>query len=290
MQAIPPTSRPVKYLTDQGFWLACLAVATAAFNLYAVWNVLHDSDTVAVHGLFWGALGMLVWRRRQALVLESGPVASLMGSLLLVTVILKCVQYYNFFTQLAPLLCAFGLALIASGFSGLKQYTKELLLMAVLVSTFLVELLFAGQLQILSLFTARFSYMMLWYTGSDVVRQGTYIRLPTGAIDVYQGCSGFESMMQLLRLSVLFLFLFPTQAFQKVLVPVVGLILAFSVNGIRVALMALLVAANNQEAFKYWHEGDGSNLFSVVTMLLFGFFCRTFVLKDEDEDDLEAPS
>jgi exosortase/archaeosortase family protein len=37
--------------------------------------------------------------------------------------------------------------------------------------------------------------------------------------------------------------------------------------------MAILVAQQQMAAFDYWHEGDGSLVFSLIAVLLFGLFC-----------------
>jgi len=53
----------------------------------------------------------------------------------------------------------------------------------------------------------------------------------------------------------------------------VAVSLAYGINIIRLVLMALLAASDHQNAFHYWHEGEGSNIFPVLAMLLFAGFC-----------------
>lgn len=60
---------------------------------------------------------------------------------------------------------------------------------------------------------------------------------------------------------------------QKLFIPVVAATVGFVVNGIRVALMAVLVAKGDKGAFAYWHEGDGSLIFSLIAVALFFLFC-----------------
>jgi len=88
-------------------------------------------------------------------------------------------------------------------------------------------------------------------------------------------------MTHLLGLAVLYLVMFPTDWTRKVLVPVVAVSLAFVVNGFRVALMAVLAASSNLEAFEYWHTGSGSAIFSMISVFLFGLFCL-FLLRQEE--------
>ena len=49
-------------------------------------------------------------------------------------------------------------------------------------------------------------------------------------------------------------------------IAVVSFALFFLVNGVRVALMAVLVALSDGEAFEYWHLGDGSLIFSAIAV------------------------
>jgi cyanoexosortase A len=151
----------------------------------------------------------------------------------------------------------------------LKQYRGELL---VLSSISLPKILPLSLIDI-SLLTAKFASLILWYTGFEVTRNGVYIYLPTGSVEVYPGCSGLELIFQMLSLALLFLLMFPQKVKQKIIVPIIAITLAFIVNGVRVALMAVLVAQGHKEAFDYWHEGEGSLIFSLISVLLFGLFC-----------------
>ncbi len=121
--------------------------------------------------------------------------------------------------------------------------------------------------------TATLAGNFLWYSGFPVVQDGTKLVLPTGFVDVYVGCSGIQSILQLLTLAFLFTMLFPMGWFQTLLIAIAAIAVAFLVNGVRVALMAVLFAQANESAFDYWHVGDGSQLFSMVAVLLFGGVC-----------------
>jgi cyanoexosortase A len=75
--------------------------------------------------------------------------------------------------------------------------------------------------------------------------------------------------------------MFPMDWGQKILVPVLAIFLAFVVNGVRVALMAALAASSKPEAFEYWHKGNGSLMFSLIAVLLFGLFCLFLIRQQE---------
>jgi len=124
-----------------------------------------------------------------------------------------------------------------------------------------------------TLLTAKLAAFILWYTGFEVTRSGMNIYLPTGSIEVASGCSGIEIIFQQLGLALIFILMFPLNKQHKILAPIVAAILGFFVNGVRVALMGVIVAKGNQKAFEYWHHGDGSLIFSMIAVILFGLFC-----------------
>lgn len=166
--------------------------------------------------------------------------------------------------------------MLASGFKGLKQYRGELLALLFLAAPKLIPPSFID----LSLLTAKFSTVILWYGGLTVVRNGVQINLPSDGVIVNYPCSGTEQIFQLVGLAILALLMFPMKKWQKILAPIVAALIAFIVNGMRVALMAILVDQGHKSVFEYWHMGDGSMLFSLVSVLLFGCFCMFLLSKD----------
>ncbi|HEY9634586.1 MAG TPA: cyanoexosortase A [Coleofasciculaceae cyanobacterium] len=268
------------------FWLLGIAAGLIAIHL----TLIYKTDKINLLGnsiLFWLATSFLVWNKRDRLKLNSGIFASCLGAAILALVLLKSTSLPDgYFLLLSPLISALGLALLASDFKGLKQYWQEL-----------TSLFFLGGPQVLlsslvdpSLLTAKFATFTLWYSGFEVSRAGLNIELPTGYVEVYPGCSGIESITQLLSLSALFLIMFPVRGIKKIFVPIVAVLVAFVVNGIRVAIMAVLVASSRQEAFNYWHTGDGSVLFSMIAVLLFGLFCLLLLqqAKPENQESMES--
>lgn len=272
---------PQKYIDPQ-YWLAGIGAGLIAINLTLTWR----GDNVEVLGnnfMFLGAAGFLIWEKREKLKLESSFPATMLGLALVAIVLIKssAISGYDVFLRVSPLISGIGLALIASGFQAWKQYWQELtLLIFPVISPGLLLKVFD-----VSLITAKFSTFILWYLNFPVKNNGSYIILPTGVVDVYFGCSGYSSMIQLLGLSVLFLFMFPTTKKQKIYLPILAVTIGFVVNAIRVALMAYLVAYSTDKAFDYWHQGDGSLIFSMIAVAIFGFFCWLFVLREDDKQN-----
>ncbi len=277
----------VKSLKNFKFCLLAIATGLIAIHL-TLTSRANDASLLGTSALFWVAVCSLLWPKRDALSLNSGFFSSFWGISLIVFVLLKSISVsgYEPFLRVSPLISALGVALLASDFKGLKQYWRELLILCFLAPS-------PGALSLLidmSTFTAQFANAVLWYLGLEVSRQGVYIFLPTGNIEVYPGCSGIESMLHLLGLAVLFLLMVPTNWLEKILVPVVAVFVAFVVNGARVALMAVLAASSKPQALDYWHKGDGSVLFSMISVLILGLFCLFLIRRDnpENHDSVES--
>ncbi|MEM8806977.1 MAG: cyanoexosortase A [Cyanobacteria bacterium P01_G01_bin.38] len=269
-------------LLRQEYLLLIAGIGLIVIHLTLV-SRANDDSLLANSFLYWLAIGSLVWSKRAALRFGSDLLSSLFALSLLGLVLLKSAFMvgYDPFLRVAPFVSALGLALLASGLRGVGQYWKMLLVLVFLTPPPTV----LTQIVNLSPVTAKFSAALLWYSGFDVVRQGTYVLLPKGGIEVVAGCSGVENMAHLLGLSVLFLLLFEIRRADRVWVPIVAVMLAYLVNGVRVALMAYLVAAHGKNVFEYWHKGEGSLLFSMFTVALFAGFCWFLMCRADSDDD-----
>ncbi|MEK0182811.1 MAG: cyanoexosortase A [Oscillatoriales cyanobacterium] len=264
-------------LLEPKYWL--LGIASGLILIHLTLTARTDStDLFGTMLLFWGVVAFLIWERHETLTLESGIFSSCFGASLIALILLKSssIYGYDFFIRITPFLSGISLALLASGTKGLKQYWQELLILAYtgippgLIGVFIN----------VALLTAKFSAFILHYLGFEVVRQGVFLILEKGSVEVYHGCSGVNAILQLLGLSLVFLLMFPTTNGQKIVVPIIAVLIGFVVNAARVALMAVLVSLSQPEAFKYWHEGNGSVIFSMIAVFLFGLFCWLAILQD----------
>jgi cyanoexosortase A len=239
----------------------------------------NDTDLFGTMLLFWGVVAFLIWERHESLTFESGVFASFFGASLIALILLKSssISGYDLFLRATPFLSGISLALLASGTKGLKQYWQELLILGYTA----IPPGLIGVLVDIALLTAKFSAFILHYLGFEVWRKGVFLILEKGSVEVNHGCSGASVILQLLGMAVIFLLMFPTTVGQKILVPLVAIISAFVVNAARVALLAVLVSLSQPEAFKYWHEGSGSVIFSMIAVFIFGLFCWFAILKDQ---------
>jgi len=282
-------------VNDVDFWLKAIATCLAAIFLTLTWRI-DDTDLLASALLFLAAVISLLNDRWKTLNSQSSLFSVIIGSLILGFLLVRSTTTPSVSFLLGfPLLAAFALALLASGFKGIHQYKKELGILLFLALPRLTLPLLIDP----TLWTAKFSATALWYLGFPVVRDGLNIQINAGIVEVYPGCSGIDSMIHLLSLSGLYILMFASGWLQKVLVAIASLIIAFIVNGFRVALMAYLVSISNSDAFDYWHEGDGSLIFSVIAVLIFGSLCfilmrqgesveHPFLDADEQWDDMEG--
>lgn len=238
------------------------------------------SDFLSHSTLFWVTTLFLLWQKRDRLHLESDTISSVVGSLLLALVLYRSLHLFeqDFFLRISPLLSLVGWGLLASGMKGLKQYWREIFLLGFLAVPWEFIYMFD-----VSLVTAKFSAFILWILGFEVTRQGVWVMLPTGSIEVYNGCSGVRMILQLLGLSWIILAIAPTSWKQKIWLPITAILVGFTVNGVRVALMAVLVALSNSEGFTYWHVGNGSLIFSAISVLIFGAICMETIFQENKD-------
>ena len=279
---MPPVQLSKLFL-DSKFWL--LAIATGLIVIHLTLEFRNNQSGLPDTLLYWFAASSLVWKKRHELHLKSGWLGTGLGLCLIAIVLLKSQVLsanVDSFLRVAPLMSAVGLGLMASGVIGLKQYWQEFLILCFMIPHSGV----LSQVFNISALTAEFSVMLLWCLGFDASRQGVYVILPTGSVEVNPGCSGYGSMVQLLGLATLFLLMFPTNRFQKLWIPIVSVLLGFAINGIRVAIMAVLATSQDQAAFAYWHNDEGSLVFSLISVLLFGLLCY-FSIQQEQTADAE---
>jgi cyanoexosortase A len=259
-------------LKSNQFWL--LGIATGLITLhFTLVSRSNNNNLFSASLLFGGVVLGLLWMKRDKITWHSSPLSSSLAGLLIAGILFKSTNVVDddVFLPLFPLMSGLALALLASGFKGLKQYNQEWLLLGFIAVPWR-QLVYP--VLNLSLLTAKFASGFLWLLGFEVKREGVIVSLPTGSIEVYNGCAGLKLMVQLLGIALIFLVLVPTGLKQKVLLPIFAVFIGFVINGMRVALMAVLVALSEQEAFAYWHLGQGSLLFSLIAVLIFALVCH----------------
>ncbi|MEB3181104.1 MAG: cyanoexosortase A [Nostocaceae cyanobacterium] len=274
MKSLQP---PIKILKNAKFWLLGIGAGLITINL----TLLSQSGEIsqfAMSVLFFLAVASLIWDNRHSLILESEIFSSFLGGLMIAFVLWKSATLPSpDFLRLSPVFSGLGLALLASGIKGLKQYWQSL---TILFFLGVPEVILSSLIDISPLI-AKFSGFILWYSGFTVSIQGVHIHLPKGGVEVTPGCSGLESMSYLLGISAIALVMFPIQKQKRIFVPIVATTLAFVLNGIRIAILAVFSASGNKAAFDSWHQGDVSRMFSMIAIVIFGLFYYLLMRQSE---------
>jgi|GEM_PF-564448 len=251
------------------FWLLVMAAALAVINLTLAWKG-GKQGFLAFSFLFWAAAGSMFWDKRQQLRLGSGWVSCSLGAALIAgTLFWGAVQPGDIVFACSPFVSVLGLALMASGRRRLGQYRQELIILFFLG----LPKLMLPLLPDISPLTARFASFSLWYTGFPVsLHEDIHIVLPAGGVEVVPRCSGLNLMSYMLGISAIFLVMFPTRRFQKIVAPVVAVSLGFLVNGVRIAMLAAF-SGYSPDLFDYFHNRGGSLFFVTIAVMLFGLYC-----------------
>lgn len=274
----------IKPLKNPQFWLLGIGGGLIAIILTLVLRTGDDSY-LGISVLCFFAVASLLGDKRHTLSFNSGIFSSVLGILLIAFILWQSANLapdksLKIFLQISPFISGIALSLLASGFKGFKQYWQELTILFFLgfPKTIILNLV---DITPLATLTAKYSTLLLWYTGFEVSLQDNHINLPTGGIHVTPDCAGLEWMCHLLALAVIALFMFPPERKRRILVPIVAILVAFLFNGLRIAILAVVAAQQDQIAFHYWHEGNGSTVFGIIKVLTFGLF-YWFLLHEQE--------
>jgi cyanoexosortase A len=272
-----------KVFSKLEFWLLATWVSFIAINLTLVGRLGDNIDDFAIQLLTWAVAVLLVIRNRHYLKFESTPSAIAVGTLLIIWVLIKSLltrRINDILFILTPVMATVGIALIASGWKGLKQYWQAILLSGTLGIP--IPFLFAAIEKVIPVntFTAQFANSALWYGGVNVTQQGVTIISQFGAVEVARGCAGLPPIFMLLRITLMFVLVFPVSRFHQWILFPSAIAIAFIVNSLRVAL--LVIISKQLDVFKYWHNGDGSQIFSVVAVAILLALCNWLTYEEED--------
>ena len=270
-------------LQNLKFWLLAIAAVLVSTHLTMSWKLNGNLDQIIVSLLFWVAVLFLLSDKHIDANLESDPISSLSGFLLIAWSLIRSISTHtrdDVLFEILPFVSAIGLSLLACGTKGFKLYRQELFLIFILcIPTALI--IQSDKLISFTTLTANFSTILLWHLGFNVSHQGAIITTPTGAINVTPVCGGLSSIIVVLQLAILFVTTFPINWSKKVSVLAVAVGSAFMVNVVRVALLAILVS--KPEKFNYWHYGDGCQIFTIISLLILGLLCYFSLQKERSE-------
>ncbi len=270
-------------LSDAKMWLF---FATANFALWhGVLNYRVESNDPITTAFFWLVALFLLWKKRDQITISSQPLISIIGFLLLGWVLYRGLSVFwfeNSLVQLLPLAGFFALALLTSGGKRLSLYIRPFLALLIFsVVGSVVELFFKSQPGSLNFaqLTAQASAFLLHYLGFDVAREGAYIFLTQGSVEVLYFCTGGPLIALLFQLTLVLMLIIPLpwKLLSKLLFGIVSM--GFFLGIIRVALLAVVVS--DQAAFDYWHGSEGNQIFSLIAFSIW-IIAAHFISENSD--------
>ena len=279
-----------KYIVSNNhnhIWLLSISALLIAFN----WHYASYSSTYL---LFWCAALSIAWKKKEDLELNSSLFATIIGLILISWMLFRgAVSEFSsndLITRFYPLISIAGICLLASKVKNVFQYWREIIIVSLtgIPWEYLFDLMPITE-QIIAI-DAKISRLMLWYVGFDVHQVGDLVILPSGSIRIMDACSSF-SLLGLMWQSCLVAFLyFAIAKNHKLILGLSSTLIAFVVNGVRLCLLALLVANKQDEAFEYWHGAGGAEVFTTIAILLLGGVYWILTRDKETSLDVTASS
>ena len=267
------------------FWLFSSLVSSAILYLNLSWKTTADIDKLTTESLFWIAILWLLWRRRDKLNFNSNLFSTCFGLVLIFLVLAKSFSLFWFESTLIPLMpifLSFGLALIASGFKGLRQYWRELFFTWFLFFPEGVIGTAIDKFIRITVINAKLASFVLHYVGFNVSSYSNHVVLELPELGKFTAlvdypCAGVPMIVLMLRISLLLVAFFPLPKKERILVPLVSLGIGFGLGVIRVCILTLLIS--EKAKFDYWHGAEGSQIFSTLAIVIFSFFCHSVLKK-----------
>ena len=267
----------LKSVSLANYSLLGIIAALVAIHFTALFKSSVETNIISLHFLVFVGIGSLLWDERHNLDLNSTPLASLIGLLLIGWVLIRTISPGGYHIAISPLVFGLGICLLAAGFKSLRFYRKELILLS-LIAFYPLVAAFLRMGGITKL-TAQISSMMLWVSGYSVHRSGVQIILPRGRVEVLTACAGIDSMLLMLTVTVFLFILVRLKLLDKIICTIAAILISFFLNSFRIAILAVLADAGDRKSFDYWHGGDGSLVFSVLAVMIFAGFCWFFYLR-----------
>lgn len=270
-------------LKNDKFWIFSSLISLSILYLNLTWKTTGDLDRITTDSLFWGAILWLLWRRRDKLSLNNDLFSSFLGLLLIALVLFKSISMFEFestLISLIPFFAAIGLASIASGLKGLRQYWRELFFAWFLFFPTGVIGYFSDRIFHITVLNAKFATYFLYYFGFNAASQGNKVLLSLPQKGNFKAivdypCAGVPMILLMLKLSLLLVTFFSLKKAQRIWLPLVAVGIGFFLGVIRVCILTLAIP--NPASFDYWHGSNGSQIFSTLAILIFSFFCYSVI-------------
>ena len=252
---------------DHRFWLLMIAGLLIAFN----WCFVGYNS---FYLLCWCAALTMVWHKRNHLDFESNISSTIFGLVLIIWLLFRgsvgvaSNSTTDVIARMYPLFSVIGIFLLSTKASKILQYWREILIVSFTAIPSEHIFSFLSLSSRISIIDAKISRLLLWYVGFDVYQKDNLVILPTGSIRIAGACSSLNLLVLLWQCCLAICLCVVITRNQKLLLWLWSTLIALGVNGIRLCLMAVLIAKDQQEAFHYWHGSAGAEIFTTIAILL----------------------
>lgn len=259
-------------------WLMISFISLGVFYLNLSWKATSDLDNLITHTIYLGAIFYLLWRRQTKLVIQDSLISIVGGLLLLGSVLLKSINLFEFESQLIaviPFLLMTSLALIFSGAKEIQQYSKELFFTWFLFFPEGILGHFIDNFFKVTIINAKMATYFLYYLGFNVANQSNQVVLNLPNQGIFKAivdypCAGLPMIILMLKISLLLVCFYSLEKKYQLLIPIVSVVIGFTLGVMRVCLLTLIIP--KPEQFAYWHGDQGSQIFSTLAILIFSGF------------------
>jgi cyanoexosortase A len=268
-----------KLISQVSGWLIIAVALMALLQMMALGRDDIASPLPLTFWLVWGSILVLLWRRQhdvEILIQQNLSGWNRGLEIFLSTIYLTALSIREAFSpsdvigNLFPIMAVVGLVTLTVGVKQWGNFRQELSLAGVGSIPYAWLSNLREQMRV---WDAQNMTFWLHYFGFKVVRQGSTVALPGGAVDVNWGCSSMSPIITMLALVLILLALFPVRRSKQIFILSTSLILVFAINGVRLILLALLVHWQNKTAFDYWHGDVGASIFSNIIVVVVGVWC-----------------
>ncbi|WP_036477308.1 cyanoexosortase A [Myxosarcina sp. GI1] len=271
-------------LQPYSFWLLIITGLLIFLN----WHLVAYNSVCLI---FWCAALLVTWQNRNTRSLDSNIFSTCLGLLLITWMSVRSSLMSDRATDVLahfyPIISCLGICLLATRISHIRHYWREIIIVSLTSIPLSHILSWLSLNKNIAILDAKISRLMLWYVGFDVHQIDNSVVLPTGSIEIAGGCTSFKLLWLMWQFCLVISLCFSLKKNQKVLLALWATIIAFSVNSVRLGLMAFLVVNEHQEAFDYWHGSSGAAIFTNLAVFLFALVYRLLVShKEEKTQDL----
>lgn len=262
------------FYTPRQLWL-CLA-GLVALNSIVMSYRTQTIELTILTALVWG--GAFICIEDLLLKLQPSPSISslLIGSALILAGLIRSALVFHIDVVVygLALMQALGLVLLLAPVNQLNKFLGPLLIISITV-LLLVPIASLLPEEPLSLLTAEISGVFLKLTGQDVIVMGREVWMNNSGVRVSGPCSGRDMMHQLFIVGLIFAIAIPIRPiWLRIIIIFSTPVFSILGNSFRIATLALINGSDLTEKnywFTYFHENEGSLVFSAISTTIFAW-------------------